>query len=136
MLFAVIDLSGIVIRDLNGITPNSSSIDWDNISNDNNFYDVIEQAVIDTLSQGDGAFKISFDIFTRTSLYQLIFNIAITICFIVNIFFLISLIYVLKNSLSGYIVVNLFLKISMTALMLWMKLYHNGLKTLIKKSRI
>ena len=63
-------LSGIVIRDLNGITPNSSSIDWDNISNDNNFYDVIEQAVIDTLSQGDGAFKISFD--TSISEYPII----------------------------------------------------------------
>lgn len=63
-------LSGIVIRDLNEITPSGSSIDWNEIADDNNFYDVIEQAVIDTLSQGDGAFKISFD--TSISEYPII----------------------------------------------------------------
>lgn len=62
-------LSGIVIRDLNKIVP-SSSIDWNDISEDNNFYDVIEQAIVDTLSQGDGAFKISFD--TSISEYPII----------------------------------------------------------------
>lgn len=63
-------LSGIVIRDLNKIAPSSSSIDWDDIAEDNNFYDVIEQAIVDTLSQGDGAFKISFD--TSISEYPII----------------------------------------------------------------
>lgn len=63
-------LSGIVIRDLNEITPSGSSIDWDDIAEDNNFYDVIEQAIVDTLYQGDGAFKISFD--TSISEYPII----------------------------------------------------------------
>lgn len=63
-------LSGIVIRDLNEITPANSSIDWNDISDDNNFYDIVEQATVDTLSQGDGAFKISFD--TSISEYPII----------------------------------------------------------------
>lgn len=63
-------LSGIVIRDLNEITPANSSIDWNDISDDNNFYDIVEQAIVDTLSQGDGAFKISFD--TSISDYPII----------------------------------------------------------------
>lgn len=63
-------LSGIVIRDLNEITPANSSIDWNDIADDNNFYDIVEQAIVDTLSQGDGAFKISFD--TSISEYPII----------------------------------------------------------------
>lgn len=63
-------LSGIIIRDLNEIKPTKSSIDWEDISKDNNFYDVIEQAVVGTLFQGDGAFKISFD--TALSQYPII----------------------------------------------------------------
>lgn len=63
-------LAGIVIRDLNKIDPEKSSIDWKEISDDNNFYDVAEQAIVDTLFQGDGAFKISFD--TLLSKYPII----------------------------------------------------------------
>lgn len=63
-------LAGIVIRDLNRIDPEKSSIDWKEISDDNNFYDVAEQAIVDTLFQGDGAFKISFD--TLLSKYPII----------------------------------------------------------------
>lgn len=63
-------LSGIIIRDLNGIKPQNSLTEWKDIAEDNNFYDVIEQAVADTLFQGDGAFKISFD--TSISKYPII----------------------------------------------------------------
>ena len=54
-------LTDIVIRDLNGIEVEARQIDWDNISKDNNFNEVLRKAIKEALFIGDGAFKISFD---------------------------------------------------------------------------
>lgn len=52
-------LTGIVIRDLNTIE--ASDTEWDEINKDNMIYDIVRKSVVETLYQGDGAFKISFD---------------------------------------------------------------------------
>ena len=57
-------LTSIIMSDLNKITvddPSSLADTWDAISKDNKFEDILAQAIADTLVEGDGAFKISFD---------------------------------------------------------------------------
>lgn len=63
-------LTDIVIRDLNGIDVANRQLDWDEISKDNKFDEVLRKAIKDALSIGDGAFKISFD--TKLSKYPII----------------------------------------------------------------
>lgn len=57
-------LTSIVISDLNGIEvtePDALNDTWQEISDDNNFVDTLADAIADTLVEGDGAWKISFD---------------------------------------------------------------------------
>lgn len=54
-------LANIVVRDMNGINAGPRQVDWDAISKDNKFKDVAKKSIMDALSIGDGAFKISFD---------------------------------------------------------------------------
>lgn len=55
-------LTSIVAADMNEITVTDKKQDiWKKISDDNKFYDLLAQAITDTLVVGDGAFKVSFD---------------------------------------------------------------------------
>lgn len=56
-------LVDIVTTDLTEITVDSTEAQkrWDEIAEDNNFTDILKQAIKDVLVTGDGAFKISFD---------------------------------------------------------------------------
>lgn len=63
-------LTNIVVSDMNTIKLNSNQEEWDSISKDNNFMDLIAEAITETLVIGDGAFKISFD--TVLSKYPII----------------------------------------------------------------
>jgi hypothetical protein len=54
-------LTSIVIRDMNDIKLNVRQDEFDKISEDNNFKDIVEEAVLKALYLGDGAFKITFD---------------------------------------------------------------------------
>ena len=57
-------ITSIIMSDLNGIEvtdPNAWDDTWQAISDDNNFEDILSQAVSDVLIEGDGAWKISFD---------------------------------------------------------------------------
>lgn len=54
-------MTSIVIRDLNKIKLNKRQEEWDDISNDNQFNKILEEAITKALYLGDGAFKISFD---------------------------------------------------------------------------
>ena len=57
-------ITAIIMSDLNGIEvndPNALDDTWQEIANDNKFNDILEQAIGDTLVEGDGAWKISFD---------------------------------------------------------------------------
>lgn len=56
-------LTSIVVRDFNSIdfdNPQHESI-WKNIDKESNFKEILSQSITDVLTQGDGAFKISFD---------------------------------------------------------------------------
>lgn len=56
-------LTSIVIRDFNSIdfdNPQHENI-WKDMEKENDFKEILSQAITDTLTQGDGAFKISFD---------------------------------------------------------------------------
>lgn len=66
-------LADIIIDSLNKIeiTENEqANEDWEKIQEENNFKDLIKQAVIDVFVDGDGAFKISYD--TDISYYPII----------------------------------------------------------------
>lgn len=54
-------LTSIVIRDMNDIKLGARQEEFDKILKDNDFKDVIEDAVLKVLYLGDGAFKITFD---------------------------------------------------------------------------
>lgn len=57
-------LASIIMSDLNGIEvnePNALDDTWQEIADDNDFNRILEQAIGDTLVEGDGAWKISFD---------------------------------------------------------------------------
>ncbi len=55
-------LAAIVVADMNGVElPGKYQAIWDDIAEDNQFEDLVEDAVADTLVVGDGAFRISFD---------------------------------------------------------------------------
>lgn len=69
-------LSDIVVSDIDSITVNDCAPKegdtkvWEDIAKDNNFNDILSEAIIETLVTGDGAFKISID--TDVSPYPLI----------------------------------------------------------------
>lgn len=65
-------LADIVINDFNQIEfkEDVQSKDWESIAEDNEFDEVLKKAIIDCLSLGDGAFKISFD--SDTSEYPIL----------------------------------------------------------------
>lgn len=57
-------ITSIVMSDLNGIEvtePDALNDTWQAISDDNKFPDILADAISDTLVEGDGAWKISFD---------------------------------------------------------------------------
>lgn len=54
-------LTSIVVRDMNDIELKSRQAEWDEISKENQFKDILEDAINKALYLGDGAFKISFD---------------------------------------------------------------------------
>ena len=57
-------ITAIIMSDLNGIEVNDpTALDdtWQEIADDNHFNEILEQAISDTLVEGDGAWKISFD---------------------------------------------------------------------------
>lgn len=54
-------LTSITMADMNAIELDENQITWEEIAEDNNFNDVLEDAVKDSLLVGDGAFKISID---------------------------------------------------------------------------
>lgn len=56
-------LTSLVVRDFNSIdfdNPQLESI-WNDIDEENHFKDILSKAITDVLTQGDGAFKLSFD---------------------------------------------------------------------------
>lgn len=63
-------LTSIVLNDLNGIELNERGNEWEEISKDNKFNDLLESAIGKALYLGDGAFKISYD--KTTSEYPII----------------------------------------------------------------
>lgn len=54
-------LTNIVAADMNDIKLSDRQDEWELIADDNKFYDLLSDAITDTLYIGDGAFKISFD---------------------------------------------------------------------------
>lgn len=54
-------LTNIVIADLNEVELDNHQDEWDNIKEENNFKELVSDAIATTLYLGDGAFKISFD---------------------------------------------------------------------------
>ncbi len=63
-------LASIVVDDMNLIDTGSRQEEWDKIAEENDFIELVKQAVIEALYIGDGAFKISFD--TTLSQYPII----------------------------------------------------------------
>lgn len=64
-------LASIVVGDMNDVdVPDNLKDEWTAIANDNEFKELVKQAVTETLYIGDGAFKISFD--TKLSQYPII----------------------------------------------------------------
>lgn len=64
-------LTSIVIEDLTGIDVDDKYKElWDEISKENNMKELLKEAITNTLVQGDGAFKITFD--TNISKYPII----------------------------------------------------------------
>lgn len=54
-------LTNIVIADLNEVELDNYQDEWNNIKEENNFKELVSDAIATTLYLGDGAFKISFD---------------------------------------------------------------------------
>lgn len=54
-------LASIVVADMNKIDVGSRQAEWNKIEEDNDFKELIKEAITETLYIGDGAFKISFD---------------------------------------------------------------------------
>lgn len=54
-------LTSIVLRDMNDIKLKKRQEEWEKISDDNDFKNILEDAINKALYLGDGAFKISFD---------------------------------------------------------------------------
>lgn len=54
-------LTNIVIADLNEVELDNHQDEWDKIKEENNFKELVSDAIATTLYLGDGAFKISFD---------------------------------------------------------------------------
>ena len=54
-------LSNIVVADMNDIKLDNRQEDWDKIEKENNFIELLSEAIVESLVVGDGAFKISFD---------------------------------------------------------------------------
>lgn len=63
-------LASIVVADMNTIEAGNRQQEWDNIAKDNEFKELVKEAITQTLYIGDGAFKISFD--TVLSKYPII----------------------------------------------------------------
>ena len=63
-------LASIVVADMNEIDVGSRQSDWDKIAEENDFAELVKQAITDTLIVGDGAFKLSID--TNLSQYPII----------------------------------------------------------------
>lgn len=63
-------LASIVTADMNEIDAGSRQTEWDEIAKENDFVELIKQAITETLYIGDGAFKISFD--TALSRYPIL----------------------------------------------------------------
>ena len=63
-------LASIVTDDMNLIDTGSRQEEWDKIAEENDFIELVKQAVTEALYIGDGAFKISFD--TTLSQYPII----------------------------------------------------------------
>ena len=63
-------LASIVVDDMNLIDTGSRQEEWDKIAEENDFIELVKQAVTEALYIGDGAFKISFD--TTLSQYPII----------------------------------------------------------------
>lgn len=55
-------LASIVVADMNTIEAGNRQQEWDNIAKDNEFKELVKEAITQTLYIGDGAFKINFDI--------------------------------------------------------------------------
>lgn len=65
-------ITAIVVTDFNSIdfdNPQTQSV-WNDIDKENNFKDILSKAITDTLIQGDGAFKISFDTDFKTPIIE------------------------------------------------------------------
>lgn len=54
-------LTNIIIADLNEVEIDNHQDEWDKIKEENNFKELVSDAIATTLYLGDGAFKISFD---------------------------------------------------------------------------
>lgn len=54
-------LTSLIIADMNGVQLEDNQELWDKISEDNDFSELMKQAITDTLVIGDGVFRISFD---------------------------------------------------------------------------
>ena len=63
-------LASIVVADMNEVDVGSRQSDWDKIAEENDFAELVKQAITDTLIVGDGAFKLSID--TNLSQYPII----------------------------------------------------------------
>ena len=62
-------LASIVTDDMNLIDAGSRQTEWDKIAEENDFIELVKQAITETLYIGDGAFKISFE--TNLSKYPI-----------------------------------------------------------------
>lgn len=63
-------LASIVTDDMNLIDAGSRQTEWEKIAEENDFIELVKQAITETLYIGDGAFKISFD--TNLSKYPIL----------------------------------------------------------------
>lgn len=54
-------MTSIVKRDFDGIDVSQKMLEWEEIAEANNFEELLEQAINDTIIAGDGAFKFSYD---------------------------------------------------------------------------
>lgn len=63
-------LTDIVIADMNDFDLSARQEEWEEISKENKFKDMLSEAITETLIVGDGAFKVSFD--TALSQYPII----------------------------------------------------------------
>lgn len=63
-------LTDIVIADMNDFDLSGRQEEWEEISKENKFKDILSEAITETLIVGDGAFKVSFD--TELSQYPIV----------------------------------------------------------------